>query len=438
LPDAGGIQPFWKRTEDFAPLWLTLLAGIAALLLAWLLRELPAPQDGILYGQMEFASGLLALIFAAAVLARFRGTYDRHSLIFAVGFAVNGIILVGLTLGFSQAAFRDSGLPLRDPTTWVFSRTLLALLFLVPLSIERSLLVARHPNAEIGIAVAAVVALTALLSSVHSVLPIEMVVYPRGILPRPGNLVPGALFVLATVGYWRRLDGENRFFDQSVAVAAALNFLCCTAAAESVNVLDVPFLFGAILQFSSYAVLLGGALFDNVRLFDRIRRMAGTDPLTGLANYRGMMESLEAERARSERTGRVFAVVLLDLDGLKAINDRYGHLAGSRAICRVAAVLRRESRAVDVAARYGGDEFALVLPETSVAAAHDAARRVCLRVSRDRKSPPISVSAGVAAFPGDGMTIEALLLAADRALYAAKASRALEPHVAHSAEKAQP
>jgi diguanylate cyclase (GGDEF)-like protein len=436
LRDTGRNRLLWERAEELVPLWLTLLSGLGALLLAWLLRDVPVGHDGILYGQMEFASGLLALIFGASALARFRGTYDRHSLIFAMGFAVNGIILVGLTLGFSQAAFRGSGLPLRDPMTWVFSRTLLALLFLVPLFIERSLLVARHPNREIAVALAVVVALTVLLSSIHSLLPVEVVVHPRGFLPRPGNLFPGALFVLATIGYWRRLGGENRLFDRSVAVAAALNFLCCTAAAESVDVLDAPFLFGAILQFAGYAVLLAGALFDNVRLFDRIRHLAGTDPLTGLANYRGMMESLEAERLRSERTGRMFAIALFDLDGLKAINDRFGHLVGSRAICRVATVLRRESRAIDIAARYGGDEFALVLPETSVAAANDVARRVCLRVSKDRKNPPISVSAGVAGFPDDGRTIEALLLATDRALYDAKAWRHSEPPVAPSAQKA--
>ncbi len=420
MRDAGKIRTFFGHAEELAPLWLSLLAGAGVLALAWLLRQVPPPHDATLYGQMEFADGLLALIFAVAALARFRGTYDRHPLIFAVGFAVNGIILLGLTLAFSPTALRDLGLPLRDPTTWVFSRTLLALLFLVPLFIERSLLVARHPNREIAVALVLVVLLTTVLSSIHSVLPIEMVVRPSGLLPRPGNLFPGALFLVATIGYWHRLGEENRVFDRSAAFAAGLNFLCCVAAAESVKVLDAPFVLGATLSFASYVVLLGGVLFDNVRLFDRIRHMAATDPLTGLANYRGMMESLETERLRCERTGRVFAVALFDLDGLKTINDRYGHLVGSRAICRVASVLRRESRVVDVAARYGGDEFALVLPETSVLAASDVVRRVCSRVSQDSKFPPISVSAGIAGFPQDGQTIESLLVAADRKLYRVK------------------
>src|SRR5438445_11742396 len=89
------------------------------------------------------------------------------------------------------------------------------------------------------------------------------------------------------------------------------------------------------------------------------RLLAVTDPLTGLGNYRRLLDVLHAEIERSGRTGRPFAVLLLDLDGLKKINDCYGHLAGSRALCRVGEVLRLFCRAIDTAARYGGDEFAV-------------------------------------------------------------------------------
>jgi diguanylate cyclase (GGDEF)-like protein len=416
----GKLRPSYRRAGELTPLWISLVAAVGVMALAHLLRQEPAPTDRVFYGQMEFANGLLALIFAAAALARFRGTFDRQSLIFAGGFAINGAVLVSLTFAFSHAAFRDSGLPLRDPTTWVISRTLLALLFLVPLFVERSPMVMRRPNREMAVVLLFVIVLTALLSSIHYVLPIELVVYPDRLISRPGNLIPGALFLVAAVVYWRRLTHENRIFDLSIVVATALNFLCCVAASESVNVLDAPFILAAVLQFCGYVALLGGALFDSVRLFDKIRHMAATDPLTGLANYRGLMESLEAERVRSERTGRVFSVALLDLDRLKTINDRYGHLVGSRAICRVAAVLRRESRAIDVAARYGGDEFALVLPETTTAAAGDVVRRICWQVSQDLEEPRLSVSAGIAGFPQNGKTVEALLLSADHALYQSK------------------
>src|SRR6266850_1878430 len=104
-----------------------------------------------------------------------------------------------------------------------------------------------------------------------------------------------------------------------------------------------------------YTVALGGALLDNARLFEQVRHLAVSDPLTGLANYRRLLDVLENETERTDRTGRLFSVLLLDLDELKKINDSYGHLVGSRAICRLADILRIHCRAVDTAARYRGD-----------------------------------------------------------------------------------
>jgi diguanylate cyclase (GGDEF)-like protein/PAS domain S-box-containing protein len=158
------------------------------------------------------------------------------------------------------------------------------------------------------------------------------------------------------------------------------------------------------------------------QLEDHLRQQAARDPLTGLSNYRHLAEVLDMEVKRSERTGREFALLLFDLDGLKEINDRYGHLIGSHALCRVADVLSF-CRDIDTAARYGGDEFAVVLPESGVEAANQVAQRICDSIANDGMEPILSVSIGVAVYPHDGERIETLLRAADVAMYSMKAKK---------------
>jgi diguanylate cyclase (GGDEF)-like protein len=114
---------------------------------------------------------------------------------------------------------------------------------------------------------------------------------------------------------------------------------------------------------------------------------------------------------------------LFDLDQLKQINDRYGHLTGNRALCRLADVLCVSCRDIDTAARFGGDEFALILPETGALPAKLVAQRICGTLAADGRDPKISVSVGAAIYPDDGQTIESILSAADLALYAMKAKR---------------
>ena len=110
----------------------------------------------------------------------------------------------------------------------------------------------------------------------------------------------------------------------------------------------------------------------------------------------------------------------MDLDGLKLINDRHGHLTGSRALCRVAEILRLNCRSIDTAARYGGDEFALVLPETSESAARQVVERIRNCLEADQEVPRLSLSIGIATFPQCGATVQQLLECADRALYEMK------------------
>jgi len=167
-------------------------------------------------------------------------------------------------------------------------------------------------------------------------------------------------------------------------------------------------------------LVLAAVVSERKEVEAQLRHLAVSDPLTGLANYRQLVHVLELEIQRSQRTGRPFAILFLDVDRLKKINDRHGHLVGSRALCRLADALRATSRVFDTGARFGGDEFALVLPETGASAARQVARRVVERLGKDGEKPAVSVSVGVAVFPENGSSVTTLLDAADTALYDSK------------------
>jgi diguanylate cyclase (GGDEF)-like protein len=175
---------------------------------------------------------------------------------------------------------------------------------------------------------------------------------------------------------------------------------------------------------------LAAEFAERQRAIEQARHLAVSDPLTGLANYRKLFDTLDAEIKRHARSSRCFAVLLLDLDGLKKLNDNCGHLTGNRALCRLANVMRSYCRDIDTAARHGGDEFALVLPEADREAGERVAQRITDGLRSDSEVPPITVSVGTAIYPEDGDTIERLLAAADHDLYEIKrnsAPRAVVP-----------
>jgi diguanylate cyclase (GGDEF)-like protein/PAS domain S-box-containing protein len=162
-------------------------------------------------------------------------------------------------------------------------------------------------------------------------------------------------------------------------------------------------------------------IFENIdqqrEIEEQLQRALDTDALTGLGTYRRLQQVLDGEIRRSGRTKRTFSVLLVDLDGLKHINDAYGHLAGNRALCRVADVLRQSCRSIDTPCRFGGDEFVLVMPETRRLAAKQVAVRISRWLALNFEQPKLSVSVGVATYRRDGLTIENLLHAADKRLY---------------------
>ncbi len=171
---------------------------------------------------------------------------------------------------------------------------------------------------------------------------------------------------------------------------------------------------------SVVALALAAVVSGRKHVEAELRHLAGSDPLTGLANHRQVIDVLESEIRRSQRTGRPLAVLFLDLDRLKKINDHHGHLVGNRALCRVADALRASSRVIDTPSRLGGDEFVVILPETGEARAWHVAGRIAETLAADIERPALSVSVGVAVYPRDGDTVETLLNTADRVLYDAK------------------
>jgi diguanylate cyclase (GGDEF)-like protein len=218
-----------------------------------------------------------------------------------------------------------------------------------------------------------------------------------------------AVVMVSSVAVWGTLRGVGPFAD--------------AGAHEAVTLLQ------AYLTVMPIAALVFATTVDERRRAEaRLQELATTDPLTGLVNYRRLLDVLRLEIARSRRTGRSFALLLVDMNGLKQINDRLGHLAGSRAICRTADALRLCTRETDVVARFGGDEFAVVLPESGDEGGTAVLGRVCDRLAQDAIVPTLSVSGGHAVFPRDGDSATLLLRAADRRLYGAKAGERVEGH----------
>ena len=164
---------------------------------------------------------------------------------------------------------------------------------------------------------------------------------------------------------------------------------------------------------------------ENARLHDIVQQQAMTDELTGLVNRRRFLEAVRSEIVRAQRLGGPLSVILADLDDFKRVNDRYGHHAGDEVLQAFADVIRSHGRDIDVAARLGGEEFALLLPETALSGAAVGAERLCNSLSRLRiwlgEGLEVSVTAsfGVAQL-ADGQSSDGLLRAADAALYQAK------------------
>jgi diguanylate cyclase (GGDEF)-like protein len=210
---------------------------------------------------------------------------------------------------------------------------------------------------------------------------------------------------------------------------AALSATAVSAAAAApllawphVGALPSPWL--ALVVPAASAAVLVAAREGMQRERDAMRHFAFSDPLTDIANRRSLLARAEYEIARHTRARQSFALVMLDLDGFKLLNDRFGHPAGDDLLRDVATSLKRAIRAQDTVARLGGDEFCVLAPDTDGPGTRPLATRIVRAVSEATAGvETLRASVGIAVFPADGVSVTALLKAADQRLMSAKRAR---------------
>jgi len=174
---------------------------------------------------------------------------------------------------------------------------------------------------------------------------------------------------------------------------------------------------------------------ENSRLYAQAEQLARHDELTGLLNRRSLDAMVASEIGRHSRYGGVFSLIILDLDSFKAYNDNYGHLAGDKILKQTGSIMKRSIRDADQAFRYGGDEFAILLPQTTIEAAYQVAERIRKRIASEINTGhiPVTTSLGLASWPADGIGLNEIIAAADAALYHAKRSGGNQGHRASGA-----
>jgi len=165
-----------------------------------------------------------------------------------------------------------------------------------------------------------------------------------------------------------------------------------------------------------------GVVIENAQLYAHAKERAHTDELTGLFNHRYFHERIDEEISRCSRFGDIFSLLFLDMDLFKAYNDIYGHLAGDEMLKQVGLYIKNSIRGIDMAFRYGGDEFTIILPQASVDDSYKVAERIRkkIEVEMDSKGAPLTCSMGIASWPTDGVMREEIIQAADASLYYAK------------------
>ena len=228
------------------------------------------------------------------------------------------------------------------------------------------------------------------------------------------------------------LARDARVTDPAAGAVMAFPLSCRGRRVGAVIALDregsarEPRLSAAMLRAVRVLLEPASVALDNALLLKRAEALSVTDDLTHLYNSRYLNQVLRRETKRASRSGRPLSLLFIDLDGFKAVNDTHGHLFGSRALVEAAAVIRQSARETDVVARFGGDEFALILPDTGSEGAAAVGERIRHNINAhgflrgDGLNIHLTVSVGVATLPDVAASAEGLIQAADKAMYQVK------------------
>jgi diguanylate cyclase (GGDEF)-like protein len=230
---------------------------------------------------------------------------------------------------------------------------------------------------------------------------------------------------------------ETPFFNNPVAVREGIRALICIPLIFQEEIVGVLYLDDFVprnfergkLELLSILSSFAALAIHNARLHNKTKLMAITDFLTGLYNHRYFQQIFNQELGRAKRYSKVMSIIILDVDDFKKFNDRFGHPVGDKVLVSIGEIISKSLRKVDFAFRYGGEEFVLILPETSLEHAILAADRLRERIARETEDAvpeavgqAITVSVGVACFPDDGTSREDLFKLMDDFLYQAKAT----------------